>query len=189
MAIAKSLLTPPLKPFSNPLATYDGKRTGEPSAQHLRGRWSEPSGGDNPFFAGGIPLYRFLLLTPFIRRPTTMPHDFNASLLGLVVNGDLGGLTIYTDRFGKKVVYEKSPPEKPPSDLQVIQRQRFRLAQAEYAALTSDQKLDYETLAQRASLCLTGQNLFIHVALVHSYALLNTLQHQWALDVFTPTAQ
>lgn len=118
-----------------------------------------------------------------------MAYTVPADLLGLVVSGDLGGMTIYTDRFGKKVYYPKAPPTKPPSPLQVIQRGRFRLAQADYMQLPSADKRAFELLAQRASLCLTGQNLFIHVALDHDYVFLDTLQHQWKVNVPDPTAR
>lgn len=118
-----------------------------------------------------------------------MGFGTNPSLWGFEVSGDIGPLTVYTDRFGKKVAFPKSPPKEPASPLQVQQRARFRAAQSEYTSLTEEQKKAYEDLTKAASLCMTGQNLFIHVALRNSFALLTTLQRQWSITVTTPTYQ
>lgn len=123
----------------------------------------------------------------------SLPHPERLSgmasnVLGLVVSGDLGDLTIYTDRFGKKVVFPKSPPKDPPSAAQVVQRQRFADAQAAYMSLTHEEKTAYENLALAASLCATGQNLFIHVSLTRAWQFLATLQRQWGIDVPAPPA-
>jgi hypothetical protein len=106
--------------------------------------------------------------------------------LGLIVSGDIDGLTIYTDRHGRKVAYPKAPPKEPPTDFQIYYRNRFKTAQANYMALTAPQKADYEDLTKRANLCLTGQNLFIHVALKHTFGLLDTLQQQTGVTVVPP---
>ena len=118
-----------------------------------------------------------------------MAYGNNASLWGLRISGDIGGLTVYTDRFGKKVAYPKAPPDKPPSPLQIQQRRRFTASQKEYGLLNQAQKLAYENLTKAASLCMTGQNLFIHVALCHAFQLLLTLMRQWEITVTPPTYQ
>lgn len=110
-----------------------------------------------------------------------------ASMIGMIVSGDVDGLTIYTDRHGRKVAYPKSPPKEPPTDIQIACRARFKAAQAEYMSMTDDQKFRYEELTRKASLCLTGQNLFIHVAMKHSFGLLDTLQQQTGVSVPAPT--
>ena len=110
-----------------------------------------------------------------------------ASSLGLMVSGDIGGLTIYTDRHGRKVAYPKSPPKEPPTDLQKLVRSRFKSAQAEYMTLTPTQKADYEHLVCMSSLAMTGQNIFIHVATMHTAAMLDTLMRQTGITVPQPT--
>jgi hypothetical protein len=109
-----------------------------------------------------------------------------ASALGLIVSGDVDGLTIYTDRYGRKVAYPKAPPKEPPTDFQIYYRSRFKAAQADYMALDASEKKEYEDLCRAASLCLTGQNLFIHVALKHTFPLLETLQSQTGITVTPP---
>ena len=110
-----------------------------------------------------------------------------ASMLGLIVSGDVDGLTIYTDRHARKVAYPKAPPKEPPTPLQVWARGRFKVAQAEYMAAAPAEKVLWESLTKRASLCLTGQNLFIHVAMKHSFAVLDTLMQQTGVSVIPPT--
>jgi len=110
------------------------------------------------------------------------------SLLGLIVSGDVDGITIYTDRHGRKVAYPKAPPKEPPTKMQVDVRARFKAAQAEYMSITVDQKRAYELLTKAASLCLTGQNLWIHVAMKHTFGTLDTLQAQTGISVIPPSA-
>jgi len=109
-----------------------------------------------------------------------------ASALGLIVSGDIGELTIYTDRRGRKIAYPKAPPKEPPSVMQINCRRRFRSAQLQYMALTPSQKLAYEDLARGAGLCLTGQNLLIHVAMKHTFGTLTTLMQQTGISVIPP---
>lgn len=110
-----------------------------------------------------------------------------ASAIGLIVSGDVDGLTIYTDRRGRKVAYPKSPPKEPPTAMQTTLRSRFKEAQAEYMALTPAEKAAYELLTKATNLCMTGQNLWIHVAMKHTFGLLDTLQHQSGVTVVAPT--
>lgn len=110
-----------------------------------------------------------------------------ANIIGLIVSGDVSGVTIYTDRYGRKIAYPKAPPKEPPSPAQVLSRGRFAAAQAEYMGLSVTEKLAYENLTKRASLCLTGQNLFIHVAMKRTFGTLTTLEQQTGVTVTPPT--
>lgn len=109
-----------------------------------------------------------------------------ANIIGLIVSGDIGGFTIYTDRYARKVAYPKSPPKEPPTEMQVGCRNRFKAAQAQYMAFSAADKKLYEDLTKKASLCLTGQNLVIHVAMKHAFGLLDTLMHQTGITVPPP---
>lgn len=115
-----------------------------------------------------------------------MPYGYPATLLGLIVSGDLGPSTIYTDRAGRKVEFPKAPPTKPPSPGQQFQRDRFRQAQANYMALTPAEKHDWEQLTLRTALSLTGQNLYISVSMKGSYDFLQTVQRQARVTVANP---
>ena len=110
-----------------------------------------------------------------------------ASVLGLIVSGDLAGQTIYTDRHGRKIHYPFSPPKEPPTQLQINLRARFKAAQAEYMGTTADQKAKWEAITLKTSLCMTGQNLFIHVAMKRTFDVLATLMQQSGVSVNPPT--
>ncbi len=115
-----------------------------------------------------------------------MPIGFPVNMLGYSVSGDIGGVTIYTDRWQRKVSYEKAPPQKPASPWQRNLRDKFRDAQAQYMALSADDRADWELLACRANLCMTGQNLLMHVAMKRSFGLLETLMKQTGVTVVPP---
>lgn len=162
-------------------------------------RMTDAPGGDcrvKPATPGGsIPLLPAQALTPSVNHlttlhngKTTMALGIPASMIGIIVSGDVSGLTIYTDRYGRKVAFPKAPPKEPPTDFQIYYRSRFRTAQQNYMALTAFQKKAYEDLTKAASLCMTGQNLWIHVALKHTFTLLDTLQTQHGITVVPPEA-
>jgi len=82
-------------------------------------------------------------------------------LIGMQVSGDVGDFSIYTDRFGRKVVYPKAPPEKPPTAAQTARREAFKAAQQSWSALSSEAKANLEEACRVLSMPLTGQNLWI----------------------------
>jgi len=100
------------------------------------------------------------------------------NLLGFGVSGDVGGYTIYTDRKFRKVAFPIAPPEKPPSPAQINLRARFKTAQANWKAETDQVKQELEEACRRASIVMTGQNLYIKVALKNDNDALQTLAKQ-----------
>lgn len=108
------------------------------------------------------------------------------SLLGMHTSGDLGPLTIYQTKRGKIVAFPKAPPKCPPTPAQNTQRYRFRTAIANWKLLSDSQRLSYEQVTLRLSLCMTGLNLWIHVSIVHDFNLLDTLQHQTGIFLSKP---
>lgn len=116
-----------------------------------------------------------------------MALGISANLIGLIVSGDVDGITIYTDRYSRKVAYPKAPPKEPPTKMQIDVRARFKAAQAEYMDLSAAEKTNYELLTKAAALCLTGQNLFISVAMKRNYEILTTLQEQTGYSVTPPS--
>ena len=116
-----------------------------------------------------------------------MAYTVPWQLMGIWVSGDIGGLTIYTDRFGRKVAFPKSPPQEPPSEAQVHQRDRFRRAQVAWKALTDAEKTQLEIASVRGSLVMTGQNLFMSVAMRDDNIALQTLAKQ--TDTILPNVE
>lgn len=115
-------------------------------------------------------------------------YTIPASLIGLTVSGDLGGTTIYTDRYGQKTVYPFSPPKDPPSLAQIRLRARFKAAQAAWRALSADEKRNLELAVNAAALCMTGQNVYVSACLTNRAGSLATLAHQtgFPLPAVTP---
>ena len=94
------------------------------------------------------------------------------------VSGDVGDLTIYTDRFHKKVAFPKSPPKEPASPLQIIQRENFRSAQKSWSILTNPEKKNLEDACRKLSMPITGQNLYMHAIMVKDDEAYATVERQ-----------
>lgn len=109
-----------------------------------------------------------------------------ANLLGLIVSGDIGGYTIYTDRFGRKTVYPVSPPDKPASPLQLIQRNRFRDALTNWKAASQAVRDDWEASSLALGLCMTGLNMWLHFTLKGRLPALQTLNRQSGITLTMP---
>lgn len=108
------------------------------------------------------------------------------NLMALQVSGDFADLTVYTNKNGKKVAFLKAPPDKPPTELQIAQRARFKLAQAGWMALSHPIKNDYEEMCSRANVPMTGQNIWIHSALTNDAQAIQTLIGQTGITVPIP---
>lgn len=85
--------------------------------------------------------------------------------LGVMASGLLAGHTVYTNKYGRIVHYPTAPPTGPPSAAQLQQRDRFTRAQAAWAALLASDKALLELATRMLSLPLTGQNLYMRLAM------------------------
>lgn len=107
------------------------------------------------------------------------------NLIAARLAGDIGGVTCYTDRFGRKTVYPISPPDKPASPEQTTLRGRFAQAVAAWKALTAQEKANLEEACRKASLRLTGQNLYISAALKGMNANVQAIARQTGISLPT----
>lgn len=80
--------------------------------------------------------------------------------LGLNVQGDIGPLTLYTSQRGKLVGFLRAPPLNPPTPKQETIRDIFRNAATAWRGLTTGQRVQWRTVADRCNLGITGYNLF-----------------------------
>jgi len=107
----------------------------------------------------------------------TAPHaSFN--YLGFVAWGDIANLTMYRTRRNKLLLFPKTRPAKPPSDLQLQQRAQFTSAKDDWLALAPAERKQWATAAARASLCCTGYNLFLFWKLTADDSAIQTLERQ-----------
>jgi len=115
-----------------------------------------------------------------------VPFGIPASCIGMVVSGDVAGMTIYTDRFMRKVWFPQAPPKCPPTPMQLKQRWRFTQAMANWKGQSDQVKADWEELTKRGSLIMMGHNLWVSVSLGGTFDALDTLQHQTGVFVDDP---
>jgi hypothetical protein len=106
----------------------------------------------------------------------TLDHLFTC--LGFVIWGDLGPTTIYRNHKGRVVFFEKTWPHKPPSPEQIVQRARFTEAAAAWQELTFLAKCRWALAVRKASLCMTGYNLFVYWYTSGDEASIRTLERQ-----------
>jgi hypothetical protein len=81
--------------------------------------------------------------------------------LGWNTQGDLGPYTFYTSKRKGLVFFVKAPPTTPPTSLQLSRRNRWRLFAWAWSALTPEQRGKWSSAAHRASLRISGYNLWI----------------------------
>ena len=117
-----------------------------------------------------------------------MPHQQLSVLnfLGTVAFGDFADLTTYRSQRGKVVWFAKTWPDKPPSYLQTLDRARFSAAAASWRLLTPAEKRQWTLAAQRASLVMTGYNLYVYCQLGHDPQRVNTIARQTKTTITCP---
>lgn len=99
-------------------------------------------------------------------------------LMGWNTQGDLGGLTVYTSQRKKLVVFPRAPPLNPPSIDQIYQRQRIVAAARQWRMLPLEKRQAWLRAARRASLKITGYNLFVFWSTSHDDAKIRTIERQ-----------
>ncbi len=100
------------------------------------------------------------------------------NLLGTIVWGDLGPLTIYRSKRGKMVSFAKTWPKEGPTAEQLEYRQKFTAAAAAWQALTARQRREWELATLRSPLTMTGYNLWVHYQIIHDIEAIRTIQRQ-----------
>jgi len=113
---------------------------------------------------------------------TTVPPQ----LLGLTVSGDMGGNTYFTNKNHKVVVFPVAPPKKPPSLNQLIQRYRFRMTVASWTMRPPYIQNQYTLASERMSLCMTGLNLYLHLAFAQDWNTIHTIFNQTGITLGMP---
>ena len=98
--------------------------------------------------------------------------------LGFNSQGDLGGWTFYTSTDKGLVYFPKSPPLKPPSYLQTVQRNVWRHAAEVWNSYTTEEQTLWERAARAAHLWITGYNLFIFTITRYDRSYLQTIERQ-----------
>lgn len=103
--------------------------------------------------------------------------------LGWSTQGDLGPFTFYTNKRKGLVWFPRSPPKCPPSQLQVRQRNAFRLAAEVWDQIPTEHRRKWDQAARRAHLSITGYDLFIYWCTTNDTPAVNTVEHQSQLTL------
>lgn len=113
----------------------------------------------------------------------TQPNTQLLHLIGFIIWGDFGPLTMYKSKRGKMVAFAKTWPEKPPSWQQERQRQRLRWAARRWSALDDQTRKKWENACKRGSLPMTGYNLFVHWCLTKDESYIRTIELQTGISL------
>lgn len=105
---------------------------------------------------------------------------------GLAVMGDVGDLTVWTNKNNRIIIAPRSPPCKPPTAAQSRQRARFALAMQHWRAETDQARADWEKLVNALSLCAVGQNVYISLSLCPDDDALETANRRANLSLSPP---
>ena len=81
--------------------------------------------------------------------------------LGWNATGDIGDITAYTAVGRATVWFEKSPPHKPRSYHQTVNRNRFRAIAQAWRFLSPERRASWLNAARLAHLRITGYALFV----------------------------
>jgi len=100
---------------------------------------------------------------------------------GMNTQGDFAGYTFYTDRFKNLVFFDKAPPLNPGTPLQMVYRNKFRLAALSWNALSMEVRRDWELASQRAHLLCTGYNLWTWWRIKNDRDTIQTVERQTGL--------
>ena len=106
-----------------------------------------------------------------------IPHH-TLKFIGMNPTGDLGPLTAYTSVQHGTVWFLKSPPTKPPSVLQLHQRDRFRFAAQAWRALDEETRQTWHAACRACYLIVHGYTLFVYWQLTRQRATIRTIELQ-----------
>lgn len=105
------------------------------------------------------------------------------NFIGLRPTGDFADLTVYTNKRGRIVWFDKSPPDKPPSTRQLHQRQMFRYAAQGWRHLRESNRNDWNTAARRAGLYLSGYLLYLVWIIKPDRPAIRTIERQTGITL------
>lgn len=112
---------------------------------------------------------------------TTLTGYLN--FFGVRIQGDIGPITCYRSSRRGLVWFPKAPPKCPPTDLQIDHRDKWKDIIENWTELPAATKENWERLTRRASLSLSGINLYIWWRCSQDDAIIQTLQRQTGISV------
>lgn len=105
-------------------------------------------------------------------------------MMGLRPTGDIGPFTFYTSKRNQFVFFPKAPPLNPPSYLQTVQRNRFRLCAKVWQNLPELERLNWERVTKLAKLTINGYNLFVWYQLRNGESTCRAFADRYKIQLF-----
>jgi len=103
--------------------------------------------------------------------------------LGMTVQGDLGPLTIYTSKRGRKVFYDQAPPKTKGSPDQLYFRNKMRQAATIWRSLRPVRQGAWQEAAERGGLRDNGYHLLTAYVFTADLAVIRTLERQTGIQL------
>jgi len=110
------------------------------------------------------------------------------NILGVSVQGDLGGITYYTSARRQLVAFAKAPPLNPPSPKQIAIRSVWSDAAEAWRNLTDEQRETWYQLDKRLRMRLTAYNIWIWFYRSRDEEQLQTIERKAGLTLPRPPA-
>lgn len=108
------------------------------------------------------------------------------SQLNFGVAGDVGPFTCWTTKRGKTVFIRRAPPDKPPSEIQLQQRLRFRKSFQQWKAEPEEIKAKWKALVSYGGWCLSAHNLYMSLAMNPEPELFKTWTEKAGIEMELP---
>jgi hypothetical protein len=110
------------------------------------------------------------------------------AISGFTLQGDLCGLTTYTNKRRRIVFYPQAPPLSPPTWYQMFYRQQFSNAAAAWSLLDQASRNDYITSCQFVHAKITGYNLWMKTAMTGDDANATAIEQKTGIPLVRPWA-
>lgn len=117
-------------------------------------------------------------------RQTKIAKQAKSGFLCWKIQGDIAGLTTYTTRRGRAVVYLQAPPKEPVTPDQALFRSRFALAAAIWQTMSQPQREKWRLACKRAKLRLGPTALIAASTAPQNANNLATIQRQSNVTLF-----
>jgi hypothetical protein len=104
-------------------------------------------------------------------------------LLGLVIWGDIGPLTMYRSRQGRLVIFKKTWPDKPATPPQLACRDSMSLCGRAWRNMPAHQRFLWHCVSSKCQMLGHGYNLWVHWRFKQKLAFLKTAQHQAGIEL------
>jgi len=106
-----------------------------------------------------------------------------SSVLGMHLAGDIGDLTVYTNKRRRHVFFSKQWPRKPPSQRQLSHRNRFRRIADAWQRQTQDGRDRWNNVSNRCRLPGSGYVLFVWWHTLRDLPAMRTLERHSGIDL------